>query len=602
MEDEKIYAVIEGREAMLKNPFYRTPSKNELAQSINEIPLKLKPESVPGSDNPSYEVPSKFEPLGDHLLASENRSKNPSRFEPESYEIPLKLDPESASAADNPSYEAPSKFDSFLASANRNKIPSKLKPQEGMLSSENACQTKSKYKKSVCGCSILLVGFILVGSAAFVSMSISLWAVSRVSLSILKLEMITTEFYASKAKQTMEFQAFKNNMSEQIMELINNISEHYMEFQVSKHKMSEQIMKFKASKNNISKEIIGLQASNNNKSEQIMGLQAYNNNISIQIKEFQISNNNLHDKIMELNNASDEKITNIRNSVHVINKQLSNISRSLDSKLNKLIKNEQYDSCSHVLQLNPSSPSSHYWIRSYNGSAVRVYCDFNRQCGCDGPSTWTRVAFLDMSDPNQVCPRNWTIFSTPVRCSRKKIGKGCDSVFYSTFGLTYSRVCGRIIGYQMATTDGFQELVTHGLSIDGQYVDGVSLTHGSVGSRQHIWSFASAIGEATRFKARYVCDCSNNNNWPYNTSFVGNDYFCDSGNPYDGISHSRFYSSDPLWDGQGCGPSSTCCQFNNPPWFCKTLPQPTTDDLEIRICNDANHEDTPVQLVELYVQ
>ncbi len=34
-----------------------------------------------------------------------------------------------------------------------------------------------------------------------------------------------------------------------------------------------------------------------------------------------------------------------------------------------------------------------------------------------------------------------------------------------------------------------------------------------------------------------------------------------------------FYNEDPLWDGAGCGPLNT---FNNPPWFYKELPEPTT--------------------------
>ena len=46
-------------------------------------------------------------------------------------------------------------------------------------------------------------------------------------------------------------------------------------------------------------------------------------------------------------------------------------------------------------------PSGYYWILPATGPpAVQLYCDFNRQCGCDGPSTWTRVAFLNMSDPS----------------------------------------------------------------------------------------------------------------------------------------------------------------------------------------------------------
>jgi len=35
------------------------------------------------------------------------------------------------------------------------------------------------------------------------------------------------------------------------------------------------------------------------------------------------------------------------------------------------------------------------------------------RCGCDdGPSTWTRVAFLNMSDPTHMCPINWTTITT----------------------------------------------------------------------------------------------------------------------------------------------------------------------------------------------
>ena len=46
------------------------------------------------------------------------------------------------------------------------------------------------------------------------------------------------------------------------------------------------------------------------------------------------------------------------------------------------------------------------------------------------------------------------------------------------------------------------------------------------------------------------------------------------------------YIDDPLWDGRGCILSNPCCSFNNPPWFYKQLPQPTTDDLEMRVCRD----------------
>ncbi len=54
----------------------------------------------------------------------------------------------------------------------------------------------------------------------------------------------------------------------------------------------------------------------------------------------------------------------------------------------------------------------------------------------------------------------------------------------------------------------------------------------------------------------------------------------------------------------GCGGTSTCCQFNNPPWFCKQLPQPTTDDIELRLCADGStrDEDITIRQVDIFIQ
>ena len=100
-----------------------------------------------------------------------------------------------------------------------------------------------------------------------------------------------------------------------------------------------------------------------------------------------------------------------------------------------------------------------------------------------------------------------------------------------------------------------------------------------------------------------TCPCvtgsTNGNNIP---SFVGQNYFCESGlTRWDGSS-ILFPNGDPLWDGQGCGPTSSCCTFNSPPWFNVTLPSPTTDYIEVRICDNTVSDETPIQLVELYVK
>ena len=158
-------------------------------------------------------------------------------------------------------------------------------------------------------------------------------------------------------------------------------------------------------------------------------------------------------------------------------------------------------------------------------------------------------------------------------------------------------MCGRVMAYQDKTPDGFG----HGIRIiESYYVDGVSLTHGQ-SPRQHIWTFAGAIDE----RGAVGCPCIRSD-IPYigmsPPSFVGQDYFCDTGSRE--AYQFTFYSGDPLWDGQGCGGTSTCCEFNNPPWFCKQLPQPTTDDIELRICasEDTSNEDLPIEQVEIYVR
>ena len=235
-------------------------------------------------------------------------------------------------------------------------------------------------------------------------------------------------------------------------------------------------------------------------------------------------------------------------------------------------------------------------------------------CPCGGPGLWRRIAHLNMSDPNQQCPSNWNMISTPVRaCGRLQtvtnVGT-CDSAVFPSNGLSYSRVCGRINAFQETSTEAFFSTIDgRNPGLEGNYIDGVSLTHGAAGSRQHIWSFASTVYEFNDpgfFRTDSVCPCTNTNfNWPHTLpSFIGNSYFCDTGNNGNGIFRpNTLYPNDPLWDGEGCGPTSTCCQFNNPPWFCTTLPQLTTDDIELRICCDegTDNEDVLIHLVEIYV-
>ena len=173
---------------------------------------------------------------------------------------------------------------------------------------------------------------------------------------------------------------------------------------------------------------------------------------------------------------------------------------------------------------------------------------------------------------------------------------------YST---TYTaQLCGKIIGYQFDSTDGFFRFPGGQIlnDLDSFYVDGISLTHGTT-SRKHIWTFASAGNEYTDDQAKWACPCINYLHTPPSPVpelIIGNDYFCDTGS--EGPFMHVFYGEDPLWDGAGCGEYNTCCDWNSPPWFRKEISPPTSDDIEMRACADEVNEDVYIESIEIYVQ
>ncbi|XP_064399938.1 mucin-3A-like isoform X2 [Halichondria panicea] len=260
-------------------------------------------------------------------------------------------------------------------------------------------------------------------------------------------------------------------------------------------------------------------------------------------------------------------------------------------------------SCNDIPQ---DRPSGEYWIATNTTSfPIQVYCDMNRtSCSCNTAGGWMRVANLDMTDPNQNCPNGFILVNRttpPLRTCGRPGPIGCASTTYPTYGVEYSRVCGRVIGYQDRIPNGFIPYIKYNSLLDDIYVDGVSLTHGQA-PRQHIWTFVNAVDESRG--GNHVCFCTR----PDLTytgvvpPYVGQDYFCETGSRQKAT--GLFYADDPLWDGQGCASGSTCCEFNNPPWFCKQLPQPTTDDIEIRLCGDQDtgNEDSPLELVDIYIR
>jgi hypothetical protein len=256
-------------------------------------------------------------------------------------------------------------------------------------------------------------------------------------------------------------------------------------------------------------------------------------------------------------------------------------------------------SCAALL---PSSPSGYYWVTASNGSAVRVYCDMTRSCG-GITGGWTRVIELDMRNSSHQCPSGLRqrTFSSTRTCARNTDPAGCSAVFISVTS-QYLNICGKITAYQLGSPDAFRG--RYGVNVSGNYVDGISLTYGS--PKQHIWSFAAGLDEVGTV-AQYNCACTNSNlanRTRPPPAFVGDDYFCDT-TAVTRYRNGLFYHNSLLWDDTGCGPLNTCCSFNNPPWFYKELLEPTTDNIEMRVCADENastNEDVLIEAIELYIQ
>ena len=134
-------------------------------------------------------------------------------------------------------------------------------------------------------------------------------------------------------------------------------------------------------------------------------------------------------------------------------------------------------------------------------------------------------------------------------------------------------------------------------TLEDNYVDGVSLTHGRINHRQHIWTFAAAHSDNSMH-----CLCSSEPDLDLVPPFIGQDFFCETASRtgYEEI----VFEDDPIWDGEGCETQSKCCGFNNPPWFCKQLPDATSDDIEMRLCLNEHpiFGEVLIETVELYVQ
>lgn len=246
---------------------------------------------------------------------------------------------------------------------------------------------------------------------------------------------------------------------------------------------------------------------------------------------------------------------------------------------------EKEISCKSILQQTPSAVSGLYKIQGANGKEVEVYCDMERECCGHGEKGWARMGFLNMSDPSHFCPEGFKEVDTPTRSCKRVVTKTpCSSMTFANPGkLQYSRVCGSVGAKQHNNPDGF---IREGEMAGWEY-DGISIHL----RQSNIYLVVlGAPGET--YKNWFTCPCKALDD-PMQSSLLtfGTD-----------LPPSKFC---PSGTNQGSCPAKiNCCAGGGLPPFCVTLPEVTTDDLELRVCldQDEDEEDISVHQVELLVQ
>ena len=266
---------------------------------------------------------------------------------------------------------------------------------------------------------------------------------------------------------------------------------------------------------------------------------------------------NLFELVNQLNESTIISYAMLKNRINIIENATFGRSRFVPAP-----------SCQAIHIFQPSSTSGYYWVRTSNGSSVRVYCDMTKSCGTVTRGL-TRVAILNNETRPQLCINDFMTTNENTRCVRSTQNAGCSNIIFSVMNISYSHVCGTVQAFWFGIPDGFTGSERSSTTINDNYVDGISLTYGT-SRKTHIWTFIADEVRSNQSCSRQA------------PQYVGNDYSC-------------------LNVESSCTSNSNTCYS---PFFRK-LQQPITEDIELRLCRDQQRDRDPEGIylgnLEIYV-
>ena len=243
-----------------------------------------------------------------------------------------------------------------------------------------------------------------------------------------------------------------------------------------------------------------------------------------------------------------------------------------------MIANITAATCDTICQYQNCRDSGHYWIRSPNGSSVLVYCNMTTLCNRRGG--WRRVVKLEKYNGSAACfPDLVNNRINASQCVKNGSESGCSHTVFPLHNIEYTHVCGVIEGYGYGTPDGFctrqdiDGVRTNGNNINGNFVDGISLTYQLQDVKKDLWTYSAASGT-----------CSTKSDPP---TFLN-------------MSHVSYVpvSADGDATTATC-PNDVMCVDT----FHREFPQPIFSDIEMRLCRGQAESDEEIAIgnVDIYI-